>query len=265
MSQPPSSPYPGSNPPPQQQPGGYQPPQQPQYGGDYPPAPQQPGGFPQAPQQPGGYPEAGQPGFGAPAGPPPKKKSSVGKILLIILAVVVVLCVGGGTAIYFATKDTVKEVVGATKTRLVEPETLGGRPKVDEPELKSAADEMKTVLKDSVPGSTSVIGGIYGDPTKQDLVMVAGVSGLLADPKKELDDASNGMGSELGVKEFKTVDAGPLGGEAKCGDGDAGGVPVGVCVWADRGSLGMVIIYFKSAAELQPQFVAIRGEVEKKD
>ncbi len=254
MSQSPSSPHPGSYPPPQQQPGGYQPPQQPQYGGD-----------PQAPQQPGGYPQADQPGFGVPAGPPPKKKSSVGKILLIILAVVVVLCVGGGAAVYFATKDTVKEVVGAAKTRLVEPETLGGRPKATDPQLLSAADELKTGINGVVPGATSVIGGIYGDPAKQDLVLIAGASGLLADPKKELNDAIDGMSSDLGIKELKPVDAGPLGGEAKCGDGNGGGVPLGVCVWADRGSLGIIVSYFKSAADLKPEFVAMRGEIEKKD
>ncbi|MEU8261218.1 hypothetical protein AB0C02_11440 [Micromonospora sp. NPDC048999] len=261
MSQPPSSPYPGSYPPPQEQPGGYQPPQQPQYGGDY----------PQAPQQPGGFPPAGQPGFGAPAGPPPKK-SKVGKILLIILAVVLVLCVGGGTAIYFALKDkvetvkeTVKDAVDATKTRLVEPETLGGRAKATDPDLQAAANELKTEINGVVPGATSVIGSIYGDPAKQDLVLIAGASGLMADPKKELDDAIDGMSVGLGIKELKSVDAGPLGGEAKCGDGDAGGVPLGVCVWADRGSLGMIVIYFKSGADLKPQFVAMRGEIEKKD
>ncbi|MEE3920200.1 hypothetical protein V2I01_24260 [Micromonospora sp. BRA006-A] len=38
-----------------------------------------------------------------------------------------------------------------------------------------------------------------------------------------------------------------------------------VCIWADRGSLGMVVVYFKSAAELQSEFVAMRGEIEKQD
>ncbi|MFJ8582616.1 hypothetical protein [Micromonospora sp. NPDC093277] len=238
MSQSPSSPYPQ----PQLQPAGYQP-----------------------PQQPGGYPEAGQPGFGPPAGPQPKKKFSVGKILLIILAVVVVLCMGGGTAIYFARKDTVKEVVDATKTRLVEPETLGGRPKVTEPELLSIADNVKTQLKGSLLGATSSIGGIYGDLAKQDMVMIAGATVLQADPKKNLDAFTRGLVATVGKLEFKTVDAGPLGGEAKCGDGESNSIQVGVCAWADRGSVGMIVIYFKSAADLQPQFAAMRGEIEKKD
>ncbi|MEU5720312.1 hypothetical protein [Micromonospora sp. NPDC047738] len=276
MSQPPSSPYPGSYPPPQQpgqqHGGGYPPQQQPQYGGGYPPAPQQPGpqygGHPEAPQQPapqyGGYVETGQPSFGGPE-VPPKKKSKAGKIVLIVLAVVVVLCVGGGAAIYFAAKDTVGEVVDATKTRVSAPETLGGRAKVDNPQLQAAATEMEAEIKKDVPDATSTVGAFYGDPTKQDLVMIAGASGVMADPKKELEDATTGLGSELGVTEFKTVDAGPLGGDAKCGDGKIDGDPVGVCVWADRGSVGMIVMYFKPASALQSEFVAMRGEIEHKN
>ncbi|MGY0002516.1 hypothetical protein [Micromonospora sp. I033] len=298
MSQPPSSPYPGSYPPPHQQPGGYQPPQQPQYGGGYPPAPQQQpqygggypdsgqhgqqygghpqtgqpgqqyGGYPDAGQpgqQYGGYVETGQPGYGAPAPLPPKKKSSAGKILLIVLAVVLVLCVGGGAAIWFAAKDEVGEVVTATKTRLVEPPTLAGRAKVTEPQLQAAATQMKSEIAKDVPNATSTVGAFYGDPAKKDLVMIAGASGVIADPKKEMADAITAITPELGAKEFKTVDAGALGGDAKCGDGKAEEVPVAVCIWADKGSLGMVVVYFKSAAEIQSEFVTMRGEIEKQD
>ncbi|MFG1676717.1 hypothetical protein [Micromonospora sp. NPDC049282] len=260
MSQPPSNPYPGNNPPPPQQPGGYQPPQQPQqYDGGYPPAPQQPqygGDHPQQPQYGGDQ-------LGAPV--PPKKKFGVGKILLIVLAVVLVLCVGGGIAIWAAAGDDVKDVVTATKTRVVEPATLGGRPKVTEPTLQNAAVQMKSELGKDVPNATSTAGAFYGDPAKKDLVMVVGVSGIIADPKKEMADAITAVTPELGTKEFKTVDAGPLGGDAKCSDGKAQDVPVGVCVWVDKGSLGMMVVYFKSAAEFQSEFVTLRGEVEKQD
>lgn len=257
MSQPPSSPYSGNYPSPQQQPGGYQPPQQPQYGGDYPQAPQQ--------QYGGDYPPQ-QPQYGSQLGAPvPPKKSGVGKVLLIVLAVVLVLCVGGGVAAYFATKDTVNEVVTATKTRVVEPQTLGGRAKVTDPQLQTAAAQMKSELSKDVPDATSTVGAFYGDPAKKDLVMIVAVSGVMADPKKELADATAAVTPDLATKDFKTVDAGPLGGDAKCSDGKASDVPVAVCIWADRGSLGMIVIYFKSAAELQPQFVAMRGEIEKKD
>ncbi|SBT53668.1 hypothetical protein [Micromonospora auratinigra] len=242
MSQPPYTPPSGSYPSPQEQPGGFPPPQQ--------------------PGQPYGA-EAGQPGF-APA-EPPKKKSSVGKILLIVLAVVVVLCVGGGAVAYFATKDKVAEVVDATKTHVQAPATLAGRPKVTEPKLQAAAEQMKTQIKGDVPDAKETVGAFYGDPTKGDLVMIVGVSGLIADPKKELDDATKGIGSEMGVTTFRTVEAGPLGGDAKCGDGQTEGVKVGVCTWADKGSLGMILIYDKASAELEKQFVAMRGEIETRD
>ncbi|MCW3844079.1 hypothetical protein ONA70_28715 [Micromonospora yasonensis] len=281
MSQPPYNPQPGSYPPHQQQPGGYPPPQQPQPGGGYPPQqpqygdgypPQQPqygGGYP--PQQPGqpygaeaGQPGYGQPGYGAPA-EPPKKKSSVGKILLIVLAVVVLLCVGGGIAVYLGTKDKVTEVVDATKTRVEPPATLAGKPKVTEPKLQAAAEQMRDQIKSDVPGATSTVGAFYGDPTKGDLIMIAGASGLIADPQKELDDATTGISKDMGVANFKTVDAGPLGGDAKCGDGETSGVKVGVCVWADKGSLGLILVYDKPAAELEKQFVTMRGQIEKRD
>lgn len=284
MSQPPYEPNPGSYPP-HRQPGGYGPPQQsgPQYGGGYPTGPQYPGqqhgggqyggpqyggGYPGVPQQTGphhgSYLETGQPGYGQPADLPPKKKSRAGRIVLIVLAVVVVLCLGGGAAVWFLAKDTVGEVVDASKTRLVEPETLGGRPKLTEPSLQSAVTQMKAEMQKDVPQATSTVGGFYGNLAKKDMVMIAGASGVIADPKKELEDAVTGLGSTLGVKQFKTVDAGPLGGDAKCGDGRADGIQVGVCAWADRGSLGMIVIYYKPAAALQSQFVAMRSQIEQK-
>ncbi|MEV0005538.1 hypothetical protein AB0H28_25070 [Micromonospora sp. NPDC050980] len=255
MSQPPTNPYPGSTPTPPPQPGGYQPPQ---YGGDYPSVPQ--------PQYGGAYPP--QPPYGGDqfgAAVPPKKTFGVGKILLIVLAVVLVLCVGGGIAIWAVAGDDVKDAVNASRTRVVEPATLGGRPKVTAPALQNAAAQMKSELGKDVPNATSTAGAFYGDPAKKDLVMIVGVSGIIADPKKEMADAITAATRDLGAKEFKTVDAGPLGGDAKCGDGRAQDVPVGVCVWADKGSLGMVVVYFKSAAEFQSEFVTLRGEVEKRD
>jgi hypothetical protein len=254
MSQPPASPYGPPHDP-------SQPPQQPGQPGQ-----QQPGGWPPPQQQ--GFPPAqpGQP-YGDPhqfAGPPPAKKSNVGKIVLIVLAVLLVCCLGGAAAVWFTVKDDVGDVVDATKTRLVAPATLAGRPKITEPELQAAADQMVTEMKAEVQNETSTVGAFYGDPAKQDLVMIVGASGLLNDPKKELDDAINGLSTELTLTNLATVDPGPLGGDAKCGDGKAESVPLGVCVWADRGSLGMVVIYFKTAEQTKAEFVTIRGQVEQR-
>ncbi|MEW2143375.1 hypothetical protein AB0869_11220 [Micromonospora vinacea] len=270
MSQPPANPYgpPHDSPDPShqpgQQPGGWPPPQQQGQ-------PQQPGGFPPAqpgfpPAQPGFPPlQPGQP-YGDPnlaGGPPPAKKSNVGKIVLIVLAVVLVLCLGGVAITWFAVKDDVGAVVDASKTRVVAPATLAGRPKLTNPELQTAADELVRGMKSAAKSQTSTVGAFYGDPTKQDLVMIAAVSALLTDPKKELDAYVDGLRKQLTVGEMTAVDAGPLGGEARCGDGKAETVPLGICVWADRGSLGMVVMYFKSADQAKAEFTAIRGQVEQ--
>ncbi|MEU4567676.1 hypothetical protein [Micromonospora sp. NPDC023956] len=197
--------------------------------------------------------------------PPPKKKSGVGKILLIVLAVVLVLCVGGGIAIWATVKDDVGEVVEATKTRVVAPETLNGRAKVTEPTLVTASEQMAAEIKKDVPEATSTVGAFYGDPAKNDLVMIVGVSGLIADPQKELNDAISAVSGNLGASNMVAVEAGPLGGDAKCGDGSSEGVKLGICVWADRGSLGMVVIYFKTGKEAEKEFGTIRAAIEQRD
>ncbi|MGW3605279.1 hypothetical protein [Micromonospora sp. NPDC005161] len=284
MSQPPADPYgpPHGSYPPPQQPGQPVPPQP---GGQpgFPPAPQgfppAPQGFPPAPQgfppaQQGfpppqqGFPPAqqGQP-WGDPSmvgGPPPAKKSKVGRIVLIVLAVVLVLCLGGAAITWFAVKDEVGEVVDATNTRVVAPTTLAGRPKIDDPELQRLSDDLVAEMKSTVQNETSAVGAFYGNPAEEDLVMIAGTSGLMSDPKKELDTAVTGLSTELGVATMAAVEPGPLGGEARCGDGTTDGVPLGVCVWADKGSVGLVVMFFKSGAEAKAEFVTIRGQVEQR-
>ncbi|GAA1868439.1 hypothetical protein [Asanoa iriomotensis] len=292
----PTAPYGQTYGQPPQQPGTYgQPPQQPgygqqpAYGSDYgqqqPPSSGAPYGQPSSPapygQQQQGYqqspygqppqqPTYGEQPFGGPPMPPtaPPKKSRAGKIVLIILAIVLVLCVGGGVGLYFLLKDPVQDVVAAANTRVVAPDTLGGKPKITDPGLQTAVDEMKAGLNSDLPEITSTAAAFYGDLEKQDLVMLVAASGLVADPGKELDDAFSSAGaSGMTMKNVKDVEPGPLGGEARCGDAtiaSAGSeVPMGVCAWADRGSVGMIGIYNSDGTKAYQSFVAMRAEVEK--
>jgi hypothetical protein len=273
-------------------------PQQPGYGGDYgqQQPPQQPGygeygqppayGQPSSPapygQQPGypsqqGYgqppqqPNYGEQPFGGPPMPPtapPKKKSRAGRIVLIVLAAVLLLCVGGGVALYFVLKDPVSDAVAAANTRVVAPDTLGGKAKIQDPNLQTVVDGMKTQLNGDLPDATSTAAAFYGDIDKNDLVMLVAASGLVADPAQEVDKTFTDLNSaSMTVKNIKTVEAGPQGGSAKCGDGavaDAGAeLTIGVCVWADKGSIGMFGVYNVDGAAAYKNFVAMRAEVEK--
>jgi hypothetical protein len=277
MSQPPSQPYQGEPYP------GQPDPNQPQSGAH--PGPQQPGEF-DAGQGAGGYPPPssdGQPGYPPPGYPPPafpppggdpgfvggypppvKKKSKALKIVLISLAVVLVLCIGGGAAVVFMAKDEVAGVIDAAKITVVEPATLSGRPKLTDPKFTAATAGLKAELA-KAPGTTTTVGALYGDPAKKDIVMIAGASAPLLNPSKKLDDTiSDASTGGLTLTELSTVDPGPLGGTAKCGNGTASGVKVAVCAWADNGSVGLIAAYFKTADELKGDFVALRGQVEQK-
>ncbi|MGK5443041.1 hypothetical protein ACSNN7_14665 [Micromonospora sp. URMC 105] len=248
----------------------------------------QPGGYPGV--QPDGF--AGAPAYGLPPAPPPAKKSRLGLILTLVLAGLLVLCAGGGGLAYVALSDddpdpkassptpgvsraapatsapeptpSEEEVEPAPNIRLVTPKTLAGRSKNTEPQLRRIADDMVRDMKSGVRNETGAVGAFYGSAGRRNLVMVAGASGPVLFPEKELDDAVEGLSTSLAVKKMATVDPGPLGGVAKCGAGKSSGIALGVCTWADEGSVGLIVMFFSSAAKAKAEFATIRGQVEKR-
>ncbi|MEU4781591.1 hypothetical protein [Micromonospora sp. NPDC023633] len=253
------------------------------YGG-YPATPQ--GGFPTSPYA--GYPPP-SPGAGRPARPHQL-------VLSLGLVGLLVLCLGGGGIAYLAYEGDQgadprptptasptaapssatpsaapsseatpsAEPSAAPQIRVVTPETLAGRPKSTEPTLRKAADDMVRELRTSVRGETGVAGAFYGSADERNMVMVIAASTFVLNPEGELDDAIKGISKELAVTKMTTIAPGPQGGLAKCGDGESAGVPLGVCAWADHGSVGMIVMFFSSAAASAAEFVAIRGQIEQK-
>jgi hypothetical protein len=237
--------------------GAYQPPQPPGQGGYHPDQ----GGYQAAPPPPGGgYP--GQPG--QPYGPPPKKKGGALKIILIVFGVVLLLCVAGIAVAVYKGKNKVEDVVAASKISVVEPATLGGRKKVSDPSLQGSVQSLDSEMK-NIKGTTSSVGAIYGDLAKKDVVMVAAASTLTGTAQSRYDEFTSGLDTGgFSTSALKDTEPGPLGGIAKCGDSSASGVPTAVCVWSDQGSVGMVAMLFKKKADLEKEFVSIRGQIEKK-
>jgi hypothetical protein len=203
---------------------------------------------------------------------------------------VLVLCVGGTIAIVMAannSKDKVDQVIAdATRTppapapttdeptteptpeaatvEIVEPTTLGGRPKLTDPQFASVAKELENSLK-SVPGSSGSVGALYGTVAKQDIVIVAAAAAPIANPERELDQAFYGAGvGGLKITNISAAPTGALGGSAKCGSAKTNGIDMAICSWADDGSLGMLIWYFKSVSKAKAEFPKLRAQIEKK-
>ncbi len=287
MSQPPSQPYPGQPHP--EQSGQGQPFPGPSYGQPY---PGQPAGYP-PPTPYGAQPTYQAPGIAGPGGPgqqfpgaypPPPKKSNAVKIVLIAVAVVLVLCIGGVVAVVMATKDVVDGAVQAARSSanptvttaapdtapekvatitLADPAKLGGRPKITDPQFADAAKTLKDALAEA-PGATDSVGGLWGQPADLDIVMVAAATAPITHPERELNSTVMGVGvGGLKLTGLTRVDPGPLGGSAKCGNSNADGVKLAVCVWADNGSVGMIAWYFKSVDKVKGEFVKLRGQIEK--
>jgi hypothetical protein len=201
--------------------------------------------------------------------PSEPRKSRTGKIVAIVLGVVLLLCVGGSLSAYLLLKDDVGEVVEATQTRVVVPETLNGRPKATDADLQGKLDASMAGMRKALPRATSSVGQAYGkkraDGQYEELILVQAVSNVTLDPQKALDEALRGLqGAGIQADGLTPVDPGPLGGHARCGDNKVGQVEMAICVWMDRGSFGLITYYFHSAADLQRELVAIRGAVQQR-
>ncbi|MEV4637065.1 hypothetical protein AB0J80_06900 [Actinoplanes sp. NPDC049548] len=234
-------------------------------------------------------PQYAQPGYAQPGyAPAPKPKSRAVPITLVSIAVLLVLCVGGGTVIYLAARNAADDVATAgpstgptartdrtepteeptaepaAEITVVEPARLGGRPKLTDPQFAGAAAQLEEGLQ-KVPGATQTVGGLYGTPADQDIVIVAAAAADVADPKRELDGTFLGAGvGGLKITDITSTAPGSLGGVAKCGKGEAGGAPLVMCGWADEGSVGWMIWYYESMSDAKAEFPKLRGQVEKK-
>lgn len=148
----------------------------------------------------------------------------------------------------------------------VMPQEIAGRARVTGARGEPADDLLKGLLHDFAGSSISTT-GVYGDDKRKTTIVLASVTATSVDPTKDLDKAFSGMRPAEGrpnigitVTGLQKVDAGPLGGTAKCGTGDLGGERAAVCGWADKGSVGLVVFFFHSKpAEVKADFLLIRS------
>ncbi|MFI7074814.1 hypothetical protein [Micromonospora sediminicola] len=146
--------------------------------------------------------------------------------------------------------------------KLSAPTTLLGFPKTTSRVLYGAAIQQLEQLKREVGQATSAIGEAYEDGTPDgDVVFVSGASGSIADPAGVLDRALR----PYRITKVTAVDAGALGGEARCGRGRTeDGSYLTTCGWADRETVGVVsFTSSRSQTDHTADFLTVRDIVSR--
>jgi hypothetical protein len=105
---------------------------------------------------------------------------------------------------------------------------------------------------------------VYRDMSKR-RVTVFGTTRLVTDPKKALDASMTQLTSQLQLSDVHKVDAGPLGGQERCGTGRLDGRSVAVCAWADHGSVGVGLFAGRSVEGSAPTLQEIRAAIIQRD
>jgi hypothetical protein len=239
------------------------------------------------PQQGAGYQNYAQPQQTPSFVAPPAQQqggrgSMVALVVGIVALVVVALGIGGVLLVRAGDEDPADPVVAPSVTAtpgptgdptptpdedaeypatINLPQTVAGLTKVDNAELNKTANDTALQIKNDT-NADSAVAGYYapsGDMTKA--VGLIGATGRITDPEGELDDAFAG---EMAVSGVQDVDAGPLGGDMRCGNTANNGQALTVCGWADGGSLMLGIFANRSLTDSATLFRQIRGEILKR-
>jgi hypothetical protein len=203
------------------------------------------------------------------SGQPPAPERSSTAVPIVVAAMLVVVVLGAGIGLFLLVLNRRSAEPAGTAApapaavTVTAPETLGGRPRLTDPQFANMATALQDTLR-NLPGATASIGGVYGTPDKQDVVVVTAAQVPSSDPATDLDRAFFGAGvGGLAISEVAAVDSG-LGGVAKCGAAKSLVLDLAFCSWADEGSLGMVMWYSQPVGLAKAEFSRLRAEIETK-
>jgi hypothetical protein len=204
-------------------------------------------------------------------GPPVAAPKSGSKGLVIGLVAVLVLAIGGVGA-WLGLRDggdgpNVGPLGGVTttKTALSSPETLNGSPKSKlGAQLETAKQSAESELRALAPGAKDFKIGMY-----EDGLIFSGANGTFEPDvvlKNYEDKLRNNVKGSVTMTGPSEVDAGPLGGKARCAalatSLGTKKMEVDVCFWVN-GSVFGVLTSMNGKTKVKDNFLRLRGELEK--
>ena len=215
-----------------------------------------PGAVMSDPQLPGaefprpGYPMRGYPpAAGAPAGPPVQAAATGGGkgwIVGVVLGLVTLLVVGG-VVLGLTSRNHTKATAPAHTVSL--PAAVAGYYRLQTPGAQTIANSMSTQMTNLGQQWKAGQVGVYS-PTgaaRPALIMYAISAADSPELAAQLPTAAPGdLASEAfsgsGVTGEKDYPAGAFGGVLRCGSAHSSGVGVGLCIWVDSSTMGMVVM-----------------------
>ncbi|MFI7217962.1 hypothetical protein [Micromonospora maritima] len=169
----------------------------------------------------------------------PRKPRRVAGIAVVVLAAALPLTAGCGTSEPEVPPAPAAAAPPSPVLRTLQmPDTLLGLPRnMDRGAVGSAQRHLETLKREVAP-ATSAVGWAYGnDGADADMVFITGVSGTVTDQQGLIERSLQ----PYRIKSHEPVDAGELGGTARCGHGRFGEESYLVaCAWADPQTVGIV-------------------------
>jgi hypothetical protein len=177
-------------------------------------------------------------------------------VMLIVLAVVLVIA---GVTV----GPSGWQVFQQRNTKVAAPNQAAGLQRNDNDGATTTADYIRDAIDTEVNLDTS-IGAVYWDGTNQDRsVLFAGGDARLWSPADRLTDAFKVITDDTGgVRDIRTVPAGPLGGVMRCGTTKTDLGDIAVCGWADHGSLAVALFPNRSVDEAAKLMLELRTATE---
>lgn len=142
------------------------------------------------------------------------------------------------------------------------PNTLLGRAKAKERALVQSAEQAVAAQRKSDSGAQVVDAAYYGSVNRSNLLFVLAVQAASADPPQTYERVVAALEEQQSGLDVDSLDPGPLGGQAGCGEAPVSGRPVTFCVWVDSGSYGFVEFFGVHVGPQRAQFIKARGQIE---
>lgn len=144
----------------------------------------------------------------------------------------------------------------AAPARLEAPASVDGFPRTTNDDWTSVGRTITADLKTHVSAPTTTVTELYLGEGVTDTVSISAVAGQVADPAKVVE----AVVGPRPLKDVTAVDPGPLGGVVRCGTNAEPMLGVWTtCVWADRGSVGMLAWSSLDMKDRRHDFARYRG------